>query len=173
MNRKISLFLVLFLMLALQSVMAQIPKALQDADHAGRAERFNVLALQNYHTPGTASAVCPTATSSTASNASTLSYLGSVTSLPIRLRIQNLGANKIYYNTYATNASGVIIPVATCSYLTFPGEPYIGTYVPALDNGEAADFIFYQTPTLSFGGAGSLSTFTTEVWTREGDPYQP
>jgi hypothetical protein len=134
------------------------------------ASNYSVLARQSYHSLTTTEVAAPEDTSTTATFTDSIAYLGTTIKPPLKLRIQNFGANKIYYNIYDTNASGAIVTTATCSYLV--GKRETATSAAELSYGEAAEFIFYQVPTVSFGGGGSACTFTSEIWTPEDSPYQ-
>ena len=171
MKSRISLLLSVLLILSLSTcAFARTPASMRNQANKDSAKNFSVLSQQTYCSISSSQVVTPTDITST--NTYTIAYCPSTITPPVKIRVQNLDANKIYYAEYESTTGGIVAPTATCSYLVNPGEAYIGTYVPALDYGEAVEFIFYDTPSISFGGGGSAATFTIEAWTYEDAPYQ-
>jgi len=125
-------------------------------------DQFSYLARQTYYSLNTASAACPVDTTYT--NCATTAYIGSSINAPYKIRIQNLGANKIYYNPQTVSGTTLTAPDTEDSYLVSGMESATGS--AELSSGEAVELFFVSQPNMVLGGGGSAATFTVEVWTR-------
>jgi len=108
------------------------------------------------------SAVTPSDT--TATGAAAVAYLPDSYRLPILLRVQNLSADDILYETYATvGTAGVTLPTASSPIL-------VNKDGQISDSGEFPfEKIFYTAPTQVFSAASNTSSLVIEVWGRSGD----
>lgn len=108
------------------------------------------------------SAVTPSDT--TATGAAAVAYLPDSYRLPILLRVQNLSADDILYETYATvGTAGVTLPTSASPIL-------VNKDGQISDSGEFPfEKIFYTAPTQVFAAASNTSSLVIEVWGRSGD----
>lgn len=158
---KFSLFLVVAIaVMAITPVFAVDP-AVRQAGLAHQAQTFSELLKRTEVDVTALSAVTPSDV--TATGAAVVSYLPTTYELPILLRVQNLSADDIRYETYATvGTAGVTLPTASSPILTNKDGQIT-------DSGEFPyEQVFYHTPTQVFAAASNTSSLVIEVWGRKG-----
>lgn len=170
MRKLCTIFLILAVLGTILPASAYDGGAAQKAGQELWINNFGKLVYQNYFTTAATTGTCPNDNTST--NTYSIMYCPATITPPLKLRIQNLGTSKIYYNDYSDNYTtstlNVTIPTATCSYLTGTGAASAAAFLNA---GEVKELIFLEAPDLVFGGV-ALATFSIEVWKRGANPYE-
>lgn len=142
------LFLIFVLMFVVSTAQA-IEPAVREAGLPTQAMTFDHLEKVQRVQLSSTSVITPD--DNTATNTASTYYLPDSYEYPIELEIQNQSAASITYNIYSTTvASGVAVPDAT--------DPAVYDVNGALCvSNKIAKFVFYQTPNISFGSAGTAT----------------
>ena len=155
---------VLFLSLLLALLVAPtyaVEPAVRKAGLENQAITFSELLKRTEVDVTALSAVTPS--DITATSAAAVSYLPTTYELPILLRVQNLDADDIRYETYATvGTAGVTLPTAASPILTNKDGQVCDS------NEFPYEQIFYHIPTQVFAAASNTSSIVIEVWGRKG-----
>jgi len=155
---------VLFLSLLLALLVAPtyaVEPAVRKAGLENQAITFSELLKRTEVDVTALSAVTPS--DITATSAAAVSYLPTTYELPILLRVQNLDADDIRYETYATvGTAGVTLPTAASPILTNKDGQICDS------NEFPYEQIFYHIPTQVFAAASNTSSIVIEVWGRKG-----
>jgi len=154
-------FLIVLLLVAFAAPSFAIEPAVRNAGLVHQAQTFSELLKRTEVDVTALSAVTPSDV--TATSAAAVSYLPTTYELPILLRVQNLDADDILYETYATvGTAGVTLPTASSPILTNKDGQIT-------DSGEFPyEQVFYHTPTQVFAAASNTSSLVIEVWGRKG-----
>jgi hypothetical protein len=80
---------------------------------------------------------------------------------PVKLRIQNHGAESLVYVPYVTGATGVTLPTATSGVLLNGAGAIV-------KSGLAFEGIFYRQPGFTVSSASGSQNIVVEVWGRKG-----